>query len=34
VEVVISFSESDKCGDDMVTGGVAIVERLVTEPMG
>lgn len=34
VEVVVSLSESDKGGEDVVTGRVSVVERLVTEPVG
>lgn len=34
VEVVVSFSKSDDSSDNMVTRGVAVVERLVAEPMG
>ena len=34
VEVVVALSESDESGDNVVTGRVAVVERLVTEPMG
>ena len=34
VEVVVTLAQSDKSSDNMITGGVAVVERLVTEPMG
>jgi hypothetical protein len=34
VEVVVTFTKSDKSSDNVVTGGVAVVEWLVTEPMG
>ena len=33
VEVVVSLSESDKGGDDMITRRVAVVEWLITEPV-
>lgn len=34
MEVVVTLAESDKSGNDVITGGVAIIEGLVTEPMG
>jgi len=34
VEVVVSLAESDKRGDDVITGAVAVIEGLVAEPMG
>lgn len=34
VEVVVSFSEGDESGDNVITGGVAVVEWLVAEPVG
>ena len=34
VEVVVSLTEGDEGSDDVVTGGVAVVEGLVTEPVG
>lgn len=34
VEVVVSLAEGDESGDDVVTRGVAVVERLVTKPVG
>jgi len=34
VEVVVALTESDDGGDDVITGRVAVVERLVTEPVG
>ena len=34
VEVVVALAESDKSSDDVVTGAVAVIERLVTEPVG
>jgi hypothetical protein len=34
VEVVVTLAESDDGGDDVITGRVAVVERLVTEPVG
>ena len=33
VEVVVALTKSDKSSDDVVTGAVAIVEGLVTEPV-
>lgn len=34
VEVVVSLTERDDGGDDVVTRGVAVVKRLVTQPVG
>ena len=34
VEVVVALTESDKGGDDVVPGAVAVVEGLVAEPVG
>jgi hypothetical protein len=34
VEVVVSLTKGDESSDDVVTGRVAVVERLVTEPVG
>ena len=34
VEVVVAFAEGDERGDDVVTGGVAVVKGLVAEPVG
>ena len=34
VEVVVAFAEGDEGGDDVVAGGVAVVEWLVAEPVG
>lgn len=34
VEVVVALAESDKRSDDVVPGAVAVVEGLVTEPVG
>jgi hypothetical protein len=34
MEVVVSFAQSDQGSEDMITGRVAIIERLVSEPMG
>jgi hypothetical protein len=34
VEVVVTLTEGDKSGDDVITGRVAIIERLVAEPVG
>lgn len=34
VEVVVAFTQSDKGGNHVVARGVAVVEGLVTEPMG
>ena len=34
VEVVVALSESDESGNNVVTGRVAVIERLVTEPVG
>jgi hypothetical protein len=34
VEVVVTLTESDKSGDDVITGRVAVVEGLVTKPVG
>ena len=34
VEVVVAFSESDQGGEDVVSWGVPVIERLVAEPMG
>ena len=34
VKVVISFAESDKSGDYVITGGVAVVKRLISKPVG
>lgn len=34
VEVVVALAEGDESGDDVVAGAVAIVEGLVTEPVG
>lgn len=33
VEVVVTLSESDESGNDVISGAVTVVERLVTEPM-
>jgi hypothetical protein len=33
VEVVVSLAKGDKSGDDVITGRVAIIERLVSEPV-
>lgn len=33
VEVVVSLAEGDESSDDVVTRAVAVVERLITEPM-
>ena len=34
VEIVITLSDSDKCGNHMVAGCVLVVERSLTEPVG
>lgn len=34
VEVVVSFTECNERGDDVIPGRVAVVERLVAKPMG
>ena len=34
VEVVVALTESDKSSDDVVTRAVAVIEGLVTEPVG
>lgn len=34
VEVVVSLAEGDESSDDVVTGRVAVVERLVSKPVG
>jgi hypothetical protein len=34
VEIVVSLSESNESSDNMITRGVSVIERLVTEPMG
>lgn len=34
VEIVVTLTESDDCGDDVIPGAVAVIEGLVTEPMG
>jgi hypothetical protein len=34
VEVVVTLTKSDESSDDVVPGAVAVVERLVTEPVG
>lgn len=34
VEVVVSLTEGDKSSDDVIPRGVAVVKRLLTEPMG
>ena len=34
VEVVVSFTKGDEGGDDVVTGRVAVIERLLAEPVG
>jgi len=34
VEVVVTFSDGDERGDKVITRGVLVVERSVTEPMG
>ena len=34
VEVVVTLSKSDESSDDVVAGRVAVIEWLVTEPMG
>jgi hypothetical protein len=34
MEVVVALTESDKSSDDVVPGAVAVVERLVAEPVG
>jgi hypothetical protein len=34
VEVVVTLTKGDESSDDVVTGRVAVVERLVTEPVG
>jgi hypothetical protein len=33
VEVVVTFAESDQSGDDVVTGRVAVIKWLITEPV-
>lgn len=33
VEVVVALAEGHESGDDVITGRVAVVERLVTEPV-
>jgi hypothetical protein len=33
MEVVVSFTDSDQSGDDMVTRSMLIIERSVTEPV-
>jgi hypothetical protein len=33
VEVVVSLTKGDKSGDDVITGRVAVIERLVSEPV-
>ncbi len=33
MEVVVAFSERDEGGNDVVTGRVAVIERLVAEPV-
>jgi hypothetical protein len=34
VEVVVTLTKGDESSDDVVTGRVAIIERLITEPVG
>lgn len=34
VEVVVALSHGDKGGDEVVAGGVAVIERTLTEPVG
>jgi len=34
VEIMVALAESDQGGNNMVSGTVAVVERLVTEPVG
>jgi hypothetical protein len=34
VEVVVTLTKGDKSGDNVVTGRVAVIERLVAEPVG
>ena len=31
---MVTFSESDESGDNVITGGVAVIEWLITEPVG
>ena len=34
VEVVVALTEGDKGGNEMVSGRVSVVKRLVTKPVG
>lgn len=34
VEVVVTLAKGDQCSDDMITRAVAVVEGLLTEPVG
>jgi hypothetical protein len=34
VEVVVALAEGDECGDDVIPRAVAVIERLITEPVG
>lgn len=34
VEVVVAFSDGAKSGEEVVAGGMLVIERLVSEPMG
>jgi len=34
VVVVVSFAESDECGEDVVSWGMSVIERLIAEPVG
>ena len=34
VEVVVAFSDGAEGGEEVVTGSVLVIERLVSEPMG
>ena len=32
--VVVSFTKSDECGEDVVSWGMSVIERLIAEPVG
>jgi hypothetical protein len=34
MEVVVAFTEGDESGNDVITGRVAVIKWLVTEPVG
>ena len=34
MEVMVAFAKSDEGSEDVVTGGVSIVKRLIAKPVG